>query len=157
MPTGLPLALHAYSLISENIHVQKYAQNIMSISDLIRVSFIDKRFLIFLAVGVLNTFVGYSLYALFLALHLHYSLASLFATFLCVLFNFKSTGYLVFKNKQNNLIFKFVGGYTVVYFLNLIGLKIFDVFRVNMYLAGAVLLVPMAMTSFLINKNIVFK
>ncbi len=131
--------------------------NIMSINNVICDCFIDKRFLMFLAVGVLNTFVGYSLYVLFLALHFHYSLASLFATFLCVLLNFKSTGYLVFKNKQNKLIFKFVGAYAVVYFLNISSLKVFDAFGIIMYLAGAVLLFPLAMTSFFLMRKFVFK
>ena len=61
----------------------------------------SRRFLHFLLIGALNTAVGYGLFVLFLWLGLHYALAAAFATVLGVLFNFKSTGGLVFKSKDN--------------------------------------------------------
>jgi hypothetical protein len=36
-------------------------------------------------------------------------------------------------------------------------LRVFDIFKVNMYLAGALIVLPMAVISFTLNKKCVFK
>ena len=117
----------------------------------------DRQFHRFLAVGVLNTAVGYGLFALFIFLGLHYVLASLFATVLGVLFNFHSIGKLVFGQYDYRLIFRFFAVYGVTYLLSISFLAIFDFFGIDMYLAGALLLAPMAVISFLLNKYHVFR
>lgn len=76
---------------------------------------LDKRPIKFLFTGIMNTFFGYLLLAIFLALNLHYALAGLLSTVIGVLFNFKSYGHIVFKNKDNKLIFKFISGYCFTY------------------------------------------
>jgi putative flippase GtrA len=118
---------------------------------------LSSKFIRFLFVGGLNAAFGYSVYAILIYLHVHYSLAVLMATFLGVLFNFKTTGRLVFKSKNNWLIFKFIGVYVIIYAVNTAALKIFNFFKVDLYLAGAVMLLPMAVVAFILNKNIVFK
>ena len=118
---------------------------------------IDNRFIKFIIVGVINTLFGYSIYALFILLNFHYSIAALLANIIGVLFNFKTIGKIVFKNYDNALIFKFIGVYIVTYFLNVGFLKILDMFMVDMFLAGAVLVLPMAVISFILNKKFVFK
>ncbi len=114
------------------------------------------RFIKFLSVGVLNTLFGYGIFALFLFLGLHYSLALLFGTVLGVVFNFFTTGRIVFQNNNNLLIFKFVGVYIIIYFLNLLFLTIFDMNHFNLYIGGLLLLAPMAILSFLLNQTLVF-
>lgn len=121
------------------------------------ISYIDNKFIRFLIVGGINTLFGYLMFALFIFLNFHYSIASLSATVLGILFNFKTTGRLVFGNKDNLLIFKFFGIYTIIYLLNISILKVFSLYKVDMYLAGALLLVPTAVLSFLLNKHFVFK
>jgi putative flippase GtrA len=116
----------------------------------------DRQFHRFLAVGVLNTAVGYGLFVLFIFIGLHYVLASLFATVLGVLFNFHSIGKLVFGRHDYRLIFRFFAVYGVTYLLSIAFLAVFDFFGVDMYLAGALLLAPMAVISFLLNKYHVF-
>jgi putative flippase GtrA len=111
---------------------------------------------LFFIVGGVNTLFGYSLYALLLFLHLHYALASLTATVGGVLFNFKTTGVIVFKNRDNSLVFKFVGIYVFTYLLNVLGLKLFSTYGANMYLAGAVLILPMALLGYVLQKKYVF-
>lgn len=118
---------------------------------------IDKRFMKFLFVGLLNTIFGYSIFALFIFLNVHYSIASLLSTVLGVIFNFKTISKLVFKNNNNALIFKFIGVYTVIYIVNISFLRIFKTLSVNMYIAGGILVLPLAILSFILNKKYVFK
>lgn len=121
------------------------------------IGYIDTKFIRFLIVGGLNTLFGYFMFALFIFLNFHYSIASLSATILGILFNFKTTGRLVFGNRDNVLIFKFFGVYTIIYFMNIAILKVFSIYKVDMYLAGALLLLPTAVLSFMLNKKFVFK
>lgn len=115
-----------------------------------------KRLVLFFIVGGVNTAFGYSLYALLLYLHFHYALASLLATIGGVLFNFKTTGVIVFKSHDNRLLFRFIAVYTVTYLLNVVLLRIFSINNANMYLAGAALILPMAMLGFVMQKKFVF-
>lgn len=117
---------------------------------------IDWKFIKFLFVGVINTAFSYSIYALFIFLNFHYSVATLVSTVLGVLFNFKTTGAIVFKNKSNRLIFKFVTAYCIIYVLNVIGLKLFDMIHFDLYIAGFILIFPMAVLSFILMKKFVF-
>ncbi len=117
----------------------------------------DNRFLRFLAVGGLNTLFGYSLFAALIFAGFHYSLAVFVSTLLGVLFNFKTTGSIVFKSSDNMLVFKFVAGYGVIYLLNVGLLKVLSLLGFNMYAAGALLLLPMALVSYVINSRLVFR
>ena len=108
-------------------------------------------------VGGINTLFGYSMFALFIFLEFHYALASFLATVLGVLFNFKTTGVLVFQNKDNGLLFRFFGVYGIVYVVNVLMLKVLGEVGFGMYLAGAVVIVPLAVLSFVLNKLYVFE
>ncbi len=115
-----------------------------------------EQLVLFFMVGGINTLFGYSLYALFLYFGLHYTLASLFSTIGGVLFNFKTTGIIVFKNHNNKLLLKFIGVYAITYLLNIGCLRIFDIVNVNMYLAGAIVLIPVALIAYTLQKRFVF-
>ena len=117
----------------------------------------NNRFIRYLFVGFINTVFGYSLFALLIYLHLHYSLASLLATIVGVLFNFKTIGRIVFKSSNDTLIKKFIGVYAVTYLLNSGGLKVLSVYHIKMYYGGLMLLVLITPVSFMLNKNFVFK
>ena len=54
------------------------------------------KFVRFLLVGVLNTLFGYFSFATLIIIGLDYKLAALLATIIGVLFNFQTTGRLVF-------------------------------------------------------------
>lgn len=117
-----------------------------------------QQFVTFLFVGVLNTLVGYGLYAFFVWLGFNYIFAPLCANILGVLFNFKTIGGIVFKTSDRRLIGKFFGVYGIVYVCNVLGLKIFALCGVeNMYISGAALVLPMALLGFSLNKKWVFK
>lgn len=111
----------------------------------------------FLMTGVLNTIVGYSLYALFLAVGLSYSLALSASTILGVLFNFKTIGNLVFKSNDNTLIVKFIIVYVITFCANLAIIKGFVGLGLNAYTAGIIAIIPLSVVSFIANKYFVFK
>ena len=114
------------------------------------------QFVRFLLVGALNTVFGYSVYALMLFLGVHYAAAALAGQILAVLFNFKTTGALVFSSRDNRRFLRFVGVYALTYGVNVFFLKIFHLLKLDMYLAGALLLLPMAFLAFGLNRRFVF-
>lgn len=111
----------------------------------------------FAFVGLLNTLFGYSLYALLIFLKLPYAFAVLISTVIGVIFNFKTTGKLVFNNTHNHLFFKFLGVYGIVYLLNILLIKGSQLITPNLYFAGLIAVFPCAITAFLLNKNFVFR
>lgn len=115
------------------------------------------RFIRFLFVGGINTLFGYSVFSVFILLQIHYALASLFSTILGIIFNFFTTGKIVFRNNDPKLIFKFFGVYGIIYLINLLFLKLFDTYHVNMLIAGAILVFPVAILSYFLNKALVFR
>jgi len=117
---------------------------------------LDIYFWKFIVVGVLNTIVGYGMFALFVYVGFHYAIASLLSTVLGVLFNFHSIGKLVFGRHDNRLIFRFVGVYIVIYLLNILLLYLLQQIGIDVYMAGFVALIPMAIISFVLNKYYVF-
>jgi putative flippase GtrA len=115
------------------------------------------RFIRFLFVGGINTVFGYLVFSVFILLQIHYSIASLLATILGVLFNYFATGKIVFNNSDPKLLTKFFGVYGITYLVNLIFLKIFNNYHVNMLIAGAILVFPSAILSYFLNKTFVFR
>jgi putative flippase GtrA len=118
---------------------------------------VNRLFIRFIVIGIINTIFGYSVFSVFIFLELHYSLASLLSTVAGIIFNFKSIGSYVFKNKNNSLFLKFVLVYVIVYLINLLLLKILSTLGLNYYLSGALVLLPLAIISFVLNKNIVYR
>jgi putative flippase GtrA len=117
----------------------------------------DARLLRFAAVGVLNTVFGYGVYALMLSVELGYAAASAVATVVGVLFNFKTTGVLVFDSQDNRLILQFIAVYVIVYCVNLTGLWLLNRAGVDSYTAGLVTLLPAATLAYVLNKVFVFR
>lgn len=114
------------------------------------------RFVRFLITGVINTLFSLSIYWFLVWLDVHYSLAMFISNMLGILFNFKTTGKLVFENSDNFLIFKFVAVNVLIYILSLVGLKLFFLLGVDKYSAAVIIAPPMAVISYLINKKYVF-
>jgi len=117
----------------------------------------ERRFIKFLFVGGINTLFGYSMYALFVTLSFQPSTALLISYILGVFWNFKTTGSIVFKNKNNKLIFKFFISYVFTYYVNDTSLNfLIDYLHINKYLAEAIVIPPVAVLSFLIFKTFIF-
>jgi putative flippase GtrA len=121
------------------------------------VNFWEYKFFRFIIVGIINTIFGYSLFALLIYLKFHYSIAVLISTIIGVLFNFKTTGRIVFKNDKSHLLFKFILVYVFTYFLNIGLIKLLTYTKFSMYLIGAICIVPMSVISFFLNKVFVFR
>ena len=117
---------------------------------------LDIRFIRFLLVGVLNTIFGYAVFALFVLLHLHYAVAALLSTICGVLFNFKTTGRLVFGSRDNSRILRFFGVYVVTYVLSVSFLRMTTAYRWNVLVAAALLLPPMAVVSYTLSRLFVW-
>jgi len=108
---------------------------IRSLISKIKTKIKKSRFIKFLFVGIINTIFGYSVFAILIILRLDYQYALLIATICGVMFNFKTIGTLVFKTKNNELIFRFIGVYCVIYILNVELIKIFNSFGINILIS----------------------
>lgn len=126
---------------------------------LVSLRFLNSSQIKFLGVGLLNTLVGYSIYALLIACKLPYLTALFLATILGVIFNYFSVGRLVFSSEGGLAIFaKFVITYSVVYMLNALALNILiATFQLGPYIAQA-LFVPLSVSlSWILMNCWVFK
>lgn len=108
-------------------------------------------------IGVLNTAFGYSLFSFLIFIGLHYSMAILVGTVIGVIFNFFTTSRIVFKSKDNALIIRFVLVYVVQYTLNVGLFKLLKTFGWNDYITGAILLLPMAIISYILLSTFVYR
>ncbi len=111
----------------------------------------------FLLVGGLNTLFGYAVFSIFISYHLPYQIAMFLATCLGILFNFKSVGYLVFNNKKNHLIFKFMLVYFLLYLVNVSLISFLSFISPNLYLNGMIAILITAVLNYFLSKRFIFK
>jgi putative flippase GtrA len=112
----------------------------------------------FILVGILNTIFGYGFYALLVFAGMKYTLAILFSTIAGIIFNFRTTGVLVFQNKDKRLFLKFLLVYALIYGLNVESAKMLNsLYSMSPYLSQAVILPFLATISYLLNRYFVFK
>jgi putative flippase GtrA len=78
----------------------------------------ENRVFRFLVVGFFNTLFGYGLYVLLVLVDVEYHLALTVATAIGILFNFKTTGTIVFRDRRLGNVFRFVLIYFVIYLVN---------------------------------------
>ncbi len=116
-----------------------------------------KQFVKFILVGIINTIFGYGLWAILISVGIHYALAVILSTIIAVLFNFKTTGCIVFKNNNNKLLWKFFQMYIVTTFLSILVLKCAKMLNINLYLAGFFLTGIIAIITFIVQKYYVFR
>lgn len=111
----------------------------------------------FVVVGILNTSVSYLIYALLLSVGLRYQIANLIALVIGILFSFKTQGHLVFNNRNNRLLGRFILSWAFIYacVIFLIGQIIH--LGLDAYAAGALALPFSAVLSYVIQKYFVFK
>lgn len=120
--------------------------------------YVQNKFIRFLFVGGLNTLFGYSVYCLMIWIGLSFVWATVVQQVLGVLFNFMTTGSLVFENSDKRLLFKFILSYIVTYFINIGVNKALQVcFDFNTYITGMGATIVAALCSFVILKFFVYK
>lgn len=110
----------------------------------------------FLIVGGINTVFGYSVFSVLIWLGMRYPLAIGLATIAGVSFNFQSVGRLVFGGAPRSRFWRFVGVYCLIYLLNLGGVRLLLAFGTNVYAANAIVLLPLSLIAFLLNRRFVF-
>jgi putative flippase GtrA len=115
------------------------------------------RFVRFLLVAGLNTVFGYGLFAALILIGLRYPLAAAIATVIGILFNFQTTGRLVFGRGDLSLILRFFGVYGVTYVVGVSLLGWADRRGISVLLAAAVLAVPMGFFSYTLQRLLVFR
>jgi putative flippase GtrA len=114
------------------------------------------RFARFLAVGLVNTAVGYALYAVIYLILRAPIAALLLATAGGIVFNFFTTGRLVFANRRGGAFPAFVLGYAVTVSLNVAILKLLIGVGLRPLVAQALALAVVVPLSFGINAVFVF-
>ena len=114
------------------------------------------RFVRFLFVGGLNTLVGYGLFAMLTWLGLAYPIAIAIATVLGVTFNFQSTGRLVFGGAPVGRLGRFLGVYALTYLLNVAAVAGLLHMGLNVYLANAAVILPLAIITYMLQRTFVF-
>ena len=117
----------------------------------------NKKFILFLCVGLLNTLFGYSIFAFFLWIGVHFTISALISTIAGILFNFTTFGRIVFKSNSYSNLPKFVFIYALNYFLGVGVLYYCDQLDYNLYFVQAILLMPTAVLRYLLMKYFVYK
>lgn len=118
---------------------------------------LDARFVRFLVVGVGNTLFGYAVFALIYAASGSHRAAIILATIIGVVFNFFTTGRLVFDSRSLAKLVPFVLGYGIVLALNLALVEILLRLGVNAFLAQLISLPAVVGASYVINARLVFR
>jgi len=113
-------------------------------------------FLRFLLIGAVNTVFGYSVFYLISYFGIYYSIALLIATLAGIVFNFFTTGRIVFLNTRISLLPKFVLVYIFTYVVNVTCISILKQYIQEVYIIQAILAIPMAVLSFTLNRIFVF-
>ena len=117
----------------------------------------ERKFVKYLFVGFMNTMISYIIYAIVVTILGRPSLSLGISYIICVFINFQTTGRIVFKNKNNSLIIKFFLAYVTTFIINRYFLDLFVTkLGIDKYLSQALLVLPIAMISFLILKYLVF-
>ncbi len=111
----------------------------------------------FLFVGGLNTMVGYLIYAALILIGLPTPAAIVCSTVLGVLFNFFSTGTLVFQSRARRLLPRFIGVYVVQMMLGIAAITLLERAGVHPLIGGALMLPPLAVFTYFAMRRYVFR
>ena len=111
----------------------------------------------FVVVGVLNTAFSYLFYAALVLARVDYRWALTICSAVTIVWNFNTTGRLVFGNRRQSLIFKFVIGYGAIYLINLGMLVLLARYGIGELARQAVALPVIVVLSFVLNRGWVFR
>ncbi len=114
----------------------------------------------FVIVGLLNTLVGYGIYALLVFIGLNYLISNTVATIIGVIHSYIWNRLYTFKSNNNvkKEIPKFISVYLISYIIGMITLYVFkDIFNISPYIAGLLNLVITTLISFFGHKYFSFR
>ena len=115
------------------------------------------RFLRFLMVGVFNTGVNYGIYALFIFAGLGYIAAATLSFAVGLVVSFRTHSRYVFDAGGVRAFFPYVVSWLAIYLLHITVLGLLVRNGMDSYLAGAILVPPVAVISFLVMRFVVFR
>ena len=118
---------------------------------------ISPKFARFMVVGLLNTAFSYFLFAILIKFEVAYPLAIGVATIMGIIFNFQTTGRIVFGNAESSKMRRFTLVYAGIYCLNILGVALLLLLEFNIYLANAVIIVPLALLTYSLQQKFVFQ
>lgn len=118
---------------------------------------ISPKFVRFLLVGLLNTAFSYGLFAILINFEVPYPVAIGVATVLGIIFNFQTTGRIVFGSAQLSKMRRFALVYAVIYCLNILGVALLLLLELNIYIANALLILPLALLTYTLQQKLVFQ
>lgn len=116
-----------------------------------------RKYVRFVLVGGLNTVFGYLVFAGLIRLGWSDVFAVPVSTAAGIAFNFLTYGKLVFESLDRRNLPRFVLGYAGLYLCNLTGLRLLARMGLDAYRAQAVLIVPLALLSYVVNDQWVFR
>lgn len=116
-----------------------------------------RRFARFLIVGTINTLFGYGVFAALITAGLESALALALATIAGVIFNYFTTGKLVFANSGAAMLPRFILAYVISYSANLAMLKGLEQAGFDTLVAQALCLPPTVLLSFALLRWFVFR
>ena len=127
--------------------------------------YFEPQFIRFVLVAMLNTAFGLFINYVFLFIFEHlfklnhaYVVSNFFATIVSILFNFKTYGILVFKNKDNKLLLRFLAVTTFTYLVNIGGIALLEhLGSHNNYLNLTIMAVPVGLLNYVLNSVFVYK
>lgn len=115
------------------------------------------RFSKFILIGIINTVFGYSVFSLIYLNSLSYNLALFLSTAIGIIFNFFTTGRIVFSNRSWRALPPFFFSYCVALALNFVVLNSLVYAGMTPLLAQAAALPVIVVTSYMINARFVFR
>lgn len=107
-------------------------------------------------VAILNTTFSYSVYSLLIFLDFRYQIASLASIVLGILFSFLTQGTLVFMAFSFAAFTRFIAVWSGLYLLNIWLIGQIQKFSLNLYFAGALANLPIALLGYFLVKHFVF-
>ncbi|MGI6856921.1 GtrA family protein [Mesorhizobium sp. 1B3] len=115
------------------------------------------RFSKFILVGLFNTAFGYSVFSFIYVISLNYNIALFLSTVIGTIFNFFTTGRIVFSNRSWRALPPFFLSYCAALALNFVVLNSLVYAGVTPLLAQAAALPVIVITSYMINARYVFR
>jgi putative flippase GtrA len=116
----------------------------------------ENRFLRFIVAGGVNTLFGYAVYGAAIVLGMPVWAALLIGMVAGTVFNFFTTGGYAFRQLALRRYPRFVACYLLVYAANLASIAALSTWIADKLLAQAVLLVPLALFSYVLMARLVF-
>jgi putative flippase GtrA len=110
----------------------------------------------FVAVGAVNTLFGYGIFFLTYEVTDNTTLSLVVSTLLGIIFNFYSTGIVVFHGTDFYRIWPFMAVYATVFLCNIAGLHVCYHLSVSPLFGQAALLPVITTLSYLLNRTFVF-